>query len=98
MVYILEIISLADFRHLGLLCAGGRPSGQEISEIFRGIMKKKPAKCRSKMVCVKGAKFVAGQRTRKCILSAGKFMPGMKKLAEELFFPLKPTVFTPFGR
>ena len=37
---------------------GGRPIGQEISQIFRGIMKKKPAKCRSKMVCVKGAKLV----------------------------------------
>ena len=25
-------------------------------------------------------------------------MPGRKKLAEELFFYLKPTVFTPYGR
>jgi hypothetical protein len=25
-------------------------------------------------------------------------MPGMEKLAEELFFYLKPTVFTPYGR
>ena len=25
-------------------------------------------------------------------------MPGRKKLAEELFFSLKPTVFTPYGR
>ena len=40
-----------------------------------------------KMVCVKGAKFVAGQQPRKCILQAEKFMPGMEKLVEELFFP-----------
>ena len=36
-------------------------------------------------------------QTGKCILYAEKFMPGRKKLAEELFF-LKPTVFTPYGR
>ena len=36
MVYILEIISLADFRHLGLLCIGtwGYPSTQGLIEIL----------------------------------------------------------------
>ena len=29
----------------------------------------------------------SGQQTRKCILQAEKFMPGRKKLGEELFFP-----------
>ena len=37
-------------------------------------------------------------QTGKCILYAEKFMPGRKKLAEELFFSLKRTVFTPCGR
>ena len=37
------------------------------------------------------------RETGKFILSAEKFTPGWKKLAED-FFPIKPTVFTPFGR
>ena len=40
MVYILEIISLADFRHLGLLCAGGEArsadTGNEIDHAVYG--------------------------------------------------------------
>ena len=37
MVYILEIISLADFRHLGLLCVGAfqiAPQGQGFNSVF----------------------------------------------------------------
>ena len=32
MVYILEILSLADFRHLGLLCGGGNGTWQNSSK------------------------------------------------------------------
>ena len=37
-------------------------------------------------------------QTGKCILYAEKSMPGRKKLAEELFFSLKRTVFLPYGQ
>ena len=37
-------------------------------------------------------------QTGKCILYAEKSMPGRKKPAEELFFPLKRTVFPSYGQ
>ena len=91
MVYILEIISLADFRHLGPLCAGGRPIGQEISKIRGGNMKQNPLKSR-------GLWGVREWNRKKMYPSGWKHYAWVKKTLRRTFVSLWKNCFSPFGR